>query len=168
MSAEQGRPWRPAWWALAGGLALAALIVTAAAVARARPGPPDPVEALRRVLQSPYPDGAARDRATKECLAALARPGDWRRAATLPEWRDRPGDEAAAVDRANRAEVIARFTQAVREGLQRGDPAAVLVTLDLLAEIASAARSRGEVPELARPFAPDLAALVTRGPPAAR
>src|SRR5215469_6436817 len=147
MSATQGRPGRPAWWALAGCLALGALIVTAAAVARARPRPPDPVEALRRVLRAPCPDLAARDRATKGCLAALVRPGDLRRAATLAEWRDRPGDEAASVDRVNRAEVVGRFTQAVREGLQHGDPAGVLVTLDLLAEIASTARSRGEVQE---------------------
>ncbi len=168
MSATQGRPWRPAWWALAGGLALGAVIVGAAAVARARPGQPDPVETLRQVLQAPCSDAAKRDRATKDCLAALVRPGDLRRAATLPEWRDRAGDAAAAVDRANRGEVIARFTHVVRDGLQRGDPAATLVTLDLLAEIASTARSRGELPELARPFTPDLAALVTRGPPAAR
>jgi HEAT repeat protein len=168
MDGTQGRPWRPAWWALAGGLALGALIVMAAVVARAQAGPAGPVEALRRVLQAPGTDVAARDRATRACLAALVRPGDLRRAATLPEWRDRPGDEAAAVDRVNRAEVVNRFTRAVRDGLQHGDPAAMLVTIDLLAEVAGEARARGQAPDLARPFAPDLAALVARGPPAAR
>jgi HEAT repeat protein len=153
---------------VAGGLALGAAIVGAAVVARAQAGPPDPAEALRRALRAPYADDGARDRATKQCLAGLVRPGDLRRAATLPEWRDRRGGDGAAVDRANRAEVLHRFTQAVRDGLQRGDPAAMLVTLDLLAEIAAAARSRGKAPELARPFVPDLTALVVRGTPAVR
>jgi HEAT repeat protein len=168
MAGTQGRSWRPPWWAAAGGLALGALIITAAVIARAQAGPPDPVEALRRTLEAPCVDAAARDRATRACLAALARPGDLRRAAVLAEWRDRPGDEAAAVDRANRAEVVNRFTQAVRDGLQHGDPAIMLVTIDLLAETAAAARAHGPAPDLARPFAPDLAALVVRGPPAVR
>ena len=89
MSGTDGRPWRPAWWAVAGGLALGAAIVGAAVVARAQAGPPDPAEALRRALRAPYADDGARDRATKQCLAGLVRPGDLRRAATLPEWRDR-------------------------------------------------------------------------------
>jgi HEAT repeat protein len=59
--------------------------------------------------------------------------------------------------------VAERFTQAARAALQGGDPVAVNVTLDLLAQMARADRSAGEPPGLASRFGPDLAALARQG-----
>jgi HEAT repeat protein len=132
-------------------------------------GPADAVERLRQALKASYPDAAARDRATKECLPGLRNLGELRRAATLPEWRDLQGTgEIAAVDQANRAAVTERFCQGLREVLQRNDPTTTVAAVDLLTEMAGAARTAGEVSNLPPLFAADLAVLVRRGQPRVR
>lgn len=153
------RPWQT-------GLLLAALAVSAGRVG-SQPAA-DPAERLRQVLQSSL--GAAdRDRATRECLASLRGLTDLRRALTLPDWRDRNTESSLAdVDRANRAVVADRFQQAVRGVFERREATAAGVAVEMLAEMAGAARAAGEPPGLVRAFAPDLADIVRTAPPRLR
>jgi HEAT repeat protein len=129
----------------------------------------DPVERLRLVLLAPCRDVTARDRAVQECLDALRTLNDLRRAWSLPEWRDRrPDFPAAASDAANREALTGRFFRAVREELGGGDQKAARAALDLLAEMAEAARARGDPSAPLAPLGRDVAALVRQGPPGLR
>jgi HEAT repeat protein len=129
----------------------------------------DPVEALRQVLSASEQTPEQRDRATRECLGGLRSLGDLRRAACLLEWRDQyPDTDLAAVDQANRALVVDRFAKAVREVLGRGDPTTTAVVCDMLVEIATSARERGDGHSLAAPFSRDLIQLTRPETPRVR
>lgn len=151
-----------------------ALSVTPSLIAQSGSMPaPEPesaaVSQLRRALLQTYASPAERDRAIKQCLSALRSLADLQGAATLMEWRGSAADEeAAAVDRANQATVIAWFTKAVRQILHHGQPASVAGTLEMLGRMAALAHATSEPLTLVRGFAPDLADLVTQGPLALR
>jgi HEAT repeat protein len=150
------------------GLALL-LVLGGAVVALAQSPRVDPVEKLRSVLRAPCRDVAARDRAVKECLGSLRTLNDLGKAMTLADWQDRHPDEAlAAADAANRAALSERFFAAVRGLLGGGDATVIQNTLALLAQTAEAARANGDPPAPVSPLAPDVAALVSRGPPGLR
>jgi hypothetical protein len=127
------------------------------------------VSRLHRALVQTYPSPAERDRALKQCLSGLRSLADLQRAATLVEWSGSATDEeAAAVDRANHATVIERFTRAVHQILRRGEPAKAAGTMEMLGRMAARAHAAGEPLTLIRGFAPDLADLVIQGPPPLR
>jgi hypothetical protein len=112
---------------------------------------------------------AARDRAVKECLGSLSTLNDLGKALTLSEWHDRHPEAAlAASDAANRAAVAERFFAGVRELLNKGDAATIQDVLALLEETAERARTNGDPPVPVCPLAPEVAALVCKGPPGLR
>jgi HEAT repeat protein len=134
-------------------------------VAPGQSPPADPVERLRRVLQTPT-ETAERDRATKECLNGLRTLADLRRALTLTEWRDRnPESTFGTVDLANRAVVAERFQQAFRQVFARREATSSVVAVTMLADMANTSRAAGEPANYLRPFGPDLADLVAHAPP---
>ncbi|MGH7170431.1 MAG: HEAT repeat domain-containing protein [Gemmataceae bacterium] len=124
---------------------------------------------LRRALIAIYPSSAERDRAIKQCLTALRSLADLQSAATLIEWRASATDEeASAIDEANHATAIERFTRAVRHILRQGEPANAAATMEMLGRMAKSARDTNEPLTLVGGFAPDLADLVIQGPPRLR
>src|SRR5215469_14667983 len=97
-----------------------ALLVPAAGLSltgtmRAQEPDSDPVERLRGVLEASYDDLPARDRSIKRCLAGLRSLSDLQRAVVLVEWHESFPDAAtAALDQANQAQLIERFSETVR------------------------------------------------------
>jgi HEAT repeat protein len=140
------------------------LAALAAPAAWAQPAG-DPVERLRTVLKSSSYDATTRDQAVKECLVGLRSLGELGRAAALAEWREQSGGPIADVDRVNRTFVLERLGAGLRAVLQRGDPTASQVAIDLLCDLGRTAKARGEHRGLAGGFAPDLAeAAAVAGP----
>jgi HEAT repeat protein len=151
-----------------------ALLVLAAGLSlpgtmRAQGPDSDPVAQLRRVLEANCDDLPARDRKIKQCLSELLSLSDLQRAVVLVEWHESFPDAAtAAVDQANQAQLIERFSETVRRMLRQGDAATVAEMVDHLAEMADSIRASGESIDIVRRFAPELADLVKRGPPSRR
>src|SRR5215469_1590141 len=127
-----------------------ALLVLAAGLGlpgtmRAQGSDDDPVERLRGALEASCDDLAARDQSIKECLAGMRSLSDLQRAVVLVEWHESFPDAAtAAVDQANQAQLIERFSETVRRMLRQGDTATVAETVDHLAEMADLIRASGE------------------------
>jgi HEAT repeat protein len=92
-----------------------------------------------------------------------------RQALALEEWRDLdPEENVAGVDQPIRAVLVRRFERDVRQTLQKSDDTARQAVVQLLAEIGTGVRGTDTTGGLARPFGPDLAALVKKGTPAVR
>jgi hypothetical protein len=150
-------------------LSILAILLSLPGSARTQGASVDPVERLRLALLATYPDGSARDRGVKQCLADLRSLSDLQRAVALMEWQNScPDEAAAAVDRANRNVVIERFRAAVRRMLRQGNPPAVAETIDWLAQLAALAHANGEAATLVCCFQSDLADLVIQGAPQLR
>jgi HEAT repeat protein len=151
-------------------LALTAVLCGGAAVALADRFPPDPVEALRQVLNARAVPSKAREKALQAAIEDLRTLGQMRRALALQEWGDTDPDETiAAVDQPARKELATRFEQGVRAALTAADPTTRRAAADMLAEIGTTVRGVGTaVGGLARDFGPDLAERVRKDVPAVR
>jgi HEAT repeat protein len=162
MSPSTRQSWQKAWLAAA---ALAAALSAPVGVARGQAPAGDPVERLRRVLQSST-EPADRDRLTRECLEGLRTLAELRKALSLAEWRDRnPDSTLGSVDLANRAKVAERLQQSFRQVFARHEATSAVVAVGMLADMANAARTAGDPATYLRPFGPDLADLVLHAPP---
>jgi HEAT repeat protein len=129
----------------------------------------DPVEALREALQANPEKAEARKRLLTPRAEAVRSLAELRQALALEEWRDLDPDEnVAGVDQPIRAALVRRFERDVRQTLQKGDDTARQAVVQMLAEIGTGVRGADTTAGLARPFGPDLAALVKKGTPAVR
>jgi HEAT repeat protein len=162
MSPSTRQTWQSTRAAL---LVLLAALAAPAGFARSQAPAADPVERLRRVLQT-NTEAADRDRLTRECLEGLRSLSELRRALTLAEWRDRnPESTLGSVDLANRAKVAERLQQAFRQVFARHEATSAAVAVGMLADMANAARTAGDSAAYLRPFGADLADLVVSAPP---